>query len=146
MCFEHLAPTEPMILAISTPLYPIVPFYLDNLPPEQVASFGKGPYGTSVKAVFNESEVARWQKFGWTAERRCANNTLTNIHLPTFYLPHELGWRDSCYNQREVIMKAEWLREPTELSLVTSGEPESGLKHPPAQHFPCRPRAARSAR
>jgi hypothetical protein len=138
MCFEHLAPTEPMTLAITTPLYPIVPFYLDNLPPEQVTSFGKGPYGTSVKAVFNESEVARWQKFGWTAERRCANNTLTNIHLPMFYLPHELGWRDLCYNQREVKMKAEWLREPTELSLVTSGgarvrlETSSGTALPPS--------------
>jgi hypothetical protein len=121
LSFEHLAPQQPMILAISPALYPIVPFYRDNLPSDQITSFGDGPYGTSIKAQFTASDVERWQNFGWTAERRCSGRTLTGIHLPIFYLPHEMGWKEPCHLQREIIMKAEWIREPTKLSLVTSG-------------------------
>ena len=136
MSLEHLAPPQPMTLAISPALYSLVPFYKENVPAECVSSFGIGPYETSIKVEFTEAEVERWRRYGWTAERRCSDRTLYDIHLPFFYLPNELGWRDPCPNQREVVMKAKWLRERTELSLVTFRgasvklETSSGLRIP----------------
>ena len=121
LAYDSLLPTQPTTVTLSPALQTLIPFYTQALPAERITSFGSGQYGTSIKAEFTSSEVERWKKYGWTAERRCADRVLKGIRIPMFFITNALGWSEPCPGQSEVIFKAKWVREPKELSILTFG-------------------------
>lgn len=119
LTYETLLPTRPMTIALSPAIQPLIPFYEGALPKERITTYGAVRDKPSIKAEFSASDVDHWAKYGWTLERRCADRTLTGVRLPVFFITNDLGWAEPCPGQREIILKAQWTREPTELSLIT---------------------------
>jgi len=119
LTYETLLPTRPSTIALSPAIQLLIPFYEGSLPKEHITTYGTVPDKASIKAEFSASDVEYWGKYGWTIERRCADRTLTGIRLPTFYVTNDLGWMEPCPMQRQIIFRAKWTREPTQLSLLT---------------------------
>lgn len=117
--YDNLLPTTPMTLTLSPTLHTLIPLYTKSLPAERITSFGSGRFGTSIKAEFTASDIENWQKYGWTAERRCSDRVLKGLRVPIFLETNMLGWSTPCPHQSEVIFRAKWTGETKEISLVT---------------------------
>lgn len=121
LSYENALPTRATEYALSPAVPELVRFFKDEVPSEQVTSYMGMGGDESVLLKVSDDDAARWQRYGWRVQLPCSESQRISAQIPAFLHQPFYRWTYFCEGAKEIVFKAAWTREKTELKVEAFG-------------------------
>lgn len=121
LSYETAMPTKFTEYALSPSVPELVDLLKREIPEAQMTSYVGMGGDESVLVKVTEEDAAQWQSYGWRVELPCSESQVVSARVPVFVYQPFYRWSYFCEGAKEIVFKAVWTRETTELTVEAFG-------------------------
>ena len=121
LSYENALPTSATEYALSPSVPELIRVFKDEVPSDQVMTYTGMGGDESVLLKVTDEDAAQWQKYGWRVELPCSDTQRISAQIPVFMHQPFYRWTYFCEGAKEIVFRAVWTREATELKVEAFG-------------------------
>ena len=121
LSYENALATRANEYALSPSVPELLRVFKDEVPSDQVMTYTGMGGDESVLLKVTDENAAQWQKYGWRVELPCSDTQRISAQIPVFMHQPFYRWTYFCEGAKEIVFRAVWTREATELKFEAFG-------------------------